>query len=64
MNTATVPAEIVADRDYRNLARTTGEEFDREYVDLMVDQHELAVLLFQKHAKEAQDPDVREFARE
>lgn len=62
LNTAAVPAEIAADRDYRNLARTTGDEFDREYVDLMVDQHERDVQLFQKTAKGAQDPDVREFA--
>ena len=63
MNTAALPAEIASDRDYRNLARTTGEEFDREYVDLMVDQHERDVQLFQKTAKGAKDPDVREFAK-
>ena len=64
MDTATVPTEIASDRDYRNLARTTGEEFDREYVDLMVEQHERDVQLFQKTAKGAEDPDVREFANQ
>src|SRR5690606_2105183 len=64
LNTAALPAEIAGDRDYRNLARTTGEEFDREYVDLMVDQHERDVQLFQKTAKGADDPDVRKFANQ
>ena len=51
MDTAALPAEIA-----------TGEEFDREYVDLMVEQHERDVPLFQKTATSAQDSDVRDFA--
>lgn len=59
---SSLPADITSDRQYRRLAKATGEEFDHEYVDTMVDMHERDVQMFQKAAKNAQDPDVRSFA--
>jgi predicted outer membrane protein len=61
-STAALPADIASDRQYRKLAKKSGADFDREYVDVMVDHHERDVQLFQKAAKDAQDSDVRSFA--
>jgi putative membrane protein len=61
-STAGLSAEIASDRDYRRLARASGAEFDEEYVDLTVDQHERDVQLFQKTARNAEDSEVRQFA--
>jgi predicted outer membrane protein len=60
--TAGLPSDMASDRDYRRLARASGEEFDREYVDLLVEQHERDVRMFEKAAQNAQDNDVRTFA--
>jgi len=63
MSTASdLSADLASDRHYRSLARRTGSDFDREYVDQMVDHHETDVQLFQKAAKNAQDSDIRSFA--
>lgn len=57
-----MPADVTSDRHYRTLSKKSGEEFDRSYVDMMVDQHEDDVKLFERAAKDAQDPEVRAFA--
>lgn len=59
---AGLPADIASDRQYRNLARKSGAEFDQSYVDMMIDQHEDDVKLFEKAAKGAEDAEVRSFA--
>jgi predicted outer membrane protein len=65
---ATIPnfdgavSDLNTDRHVRNLSRKSGAEFDRDYVDLMVDSHEDAVRLFQRAAKDAKDADVRSYA--
>lgn len=50
------------DRDYKNLAEESGREFDEQYVELMVQEHEKAVELFEEAAEEATDQEVRSFA--
>ena len=55
-------SDLSSDRHVRNLSRKTGAEFDRDYVDLIVDSHEDAVKLFQRAAKDAKDSDVRSYA--
>ncbi len=40
----------------------TGADFDKAYVDAMVDDHEEDVAAFQKQADNASDPDVKAFA--
>lgn len=44
------------------LSKLSGTEFDKKYVDLMVDDHEEDVKLFQDAAKDADDPAVKAFA--
>jgi len=39
-----------------------GEDFDKEFRDLMVDSHEEAVSLFEDTADDAKDPEVKSFA--
>lgn len=55
-------SDMASDRHIRSLARKTGQEFDREYVELIVDAHEDSVKLFQRAAKDAQDSEIRSFA--
>ena len=50
------------DRLYRRLSNQQGAEFDQEFIKMMVDDHEEDVKAFEKHAKDADDTDVRAFA--
>ena len=50
------------DRQYRRLAKENGADFDRNFIDRMVDDHEKDVKMFEKKASDADDPDVRAFA--
>jgi putative membrane protein len=45
------------------LQRHTGDDFDREYLTLQVDQHRRVVRLFQQHAQRGSDEDLRNFAQ-
>jgi putative membrane protein len=44
------------------LQKTEGAAFDRGYMKLMVADHELAVELFEKQAKDGKDPDTKAHA--
>jgi putative membrane protein len=50
------------DRAYKRLSKKSGAEFDREFVEHMIDEHEKDVKMFEKAAKDAKDSDVRSFA--
>jgi putative membrane protein len=39
-----------------------GEEFDKDYMDLMVEDHEEDIRKFERAAEKATDPDVKAFA--
>lgn len=45
-----------------SLSKKTGLDFDKAYVDEMVDDHKKNVDHFDKAAKDAKDPDVKAFA--
>jgi predicted outer membrane protein len=70
--TSQTPAEMTAtnmtdtpwtdDRHYRKLNKESGAEFDRDFVKLMVDEHESDLADFKKEAKSADNADVRAFA--
>jgi putative membrane protein len=45
-----------------NLSKKTGADFDKAYLDQMVDDHKKDVDDFDKAAKDAKDPDVKSFA--
>jgi putative membrane protein len=46
----------------RKLSTQSGNEFKKEYVDQMVEDHEDTVKLFEKAATDSKDSEVREFA--
>lgn len=60
----TVPTDIGAKHksDMDSMSKLSGAEFDKEYVEMMVDDHEEDVSKFQKQADSATDPDVKAFA--
>jgi putative membrane protein len=50
------------DRAYNRLNRQTGAEFDQEFVEHMVEQHEDSIKRFEKASTNAKDMGVRSFA--
>jgi putative membrane protein len=50
------------DRAYKRLSKKTGSDFDQEFVEHMIDEHEKAIKMFEKAANDAKDTDVRAFA--
>jgi putative membrane protein len=46
----------------RTLTGMTGQAFDREYMNAMVDNHKLAVASFEKQAAEGRDEPLKRFA--
>lgn len=49
-------------KKYDDLASKKGKDFDKAYSDAMVDDHEKVISMFEKHAKEGDDADLRLFA--
>jgi putative membrane protein len=47
---------------YDKLSKMTGPDFDKEYVNEMVSDHEADLKEFQKQADNSSDPDVKAFA--
>lgn len=45
-----------------NLAKKSGKEFDKEYMDKMVDDHKEDIEAFEKAAEKGNDSDVKSFA--
>ena len=50
------------DRAYKRLNKKSGAEFDQEFVEHMIDEHEKDIKMFEKAASDAKDPEVRAFA--
>lgn len=50
------------DRAYKRLDGKSGSDFDQEFVEHMIDEHEKDVKLFEKAANDAKDSEVRAFA--
>jgi putative membrane protein len=44
------------------LAKLSGEKFDREYMQFMINEHKEDVDKFQREADKAKDPDIKAFA--
>jgi putative membrane protein len=61
---ANIPATLTDkhQRHINNLREKTGAEFDKDYIKMMVDDHEADIKKFEDIAKETNDPSVREFA--
>jgi putative membrane protein len=48
--------------DIDSMSKMKGADFDRDYVDMMVDDHEATIADFEAQAKNSSDPDVKAFA--
>ena len=60
----TLPTDIGSHQStYDKLSKLTGADFDKEYVDEMVDDHEADLKDFQRQADNSTDPDVKAFAQ-
>jgi putative membrane protein len=49
-------------RVYEKLAKLSGDEFDREYIKAMTEDHDDAVTLFRNETEKGQDADLKSFA--
>lgn len=49
-------------RAINRLSKKSGADFDKAYIDKMVDAHDDAVDLFEKAARNAKDPEIQAFA--
>jgi putative membrane protein len=47
---------------YDEMAKKTGKEFDKEYVDMMVKDHKKDIDAFKEEANEGKDADMKAFA--
>lgn len=61
-----LPTEL--DRKHKSaserLVKLSGDEFDREYMRAMVDDHKETLEKFQRQADKGKDPDLKKFASE
>ncbi len=58
-----IPAdELSSNHKYKSLSAKSGKDFDKDYVKEMVDAHQDAIDKFKDAAKDADDPDIRNFA--
>ncbi len=60
----TLPATVDADHQKKmdDLSKMTGKDFDKAYVDAMVDGHKKTLSLMQDEAKNGKDADLKAFA--
>lgn len=60
----TLPATLGKEEqeDVDEMAKLTGAEFDKKYVDAMVEDHEEDVKLFQEASIAGEDPDLKAYA--
>lgn len=49
-------------RTYKRLNNKSGADFDREFVEHMVDDHQDEIRRFEKASQDAKDPEIRSFA--
>lgn len=61
-----LPAEIgdEAKKDIENLSKKSGKDFDKAYMDMMLDDHNKDVKKFEDAAAKCKDPDLKNFASE
>jgi putative membrane protein len=60
----TLPAAVSDENQKRidDLSKKTGKDFDKDYIDMMVDDHKDAIDLFEKTAKNSKDSAFKNFA--
>jgi putative membrane protein len=59
-----LPAAVDADdqKDINDLAKKTGKNYDKEFINEMIDRHKNGIKLFEDAAKDANDADIKAFA--
>ncbi|WP_316736502.1 DUF4142 domain-containing protein [Pedobacter aquatilis] len=64
MKNITLPTTVDADHQTKmdDLSKKTGAEFDKAYVNAMVDGHKSTLDLMEKEAKDGEDADLKAFA--
>lgn len=66
-NEKRITLPIEADQDARQkldqISKLTGAEFDRKFMDMMVSDHEKAISLFEKEAKDVKDSALRDYVQ-
>ena len=50
--------------DIRRMSNLTGPEFDREFINMMVDEHQKTVGMFRDELEIVQDSDVKDYAED
>ena len=57
----TVPADLSADqqREYTNLSKLSGKTFDKQYIELMVNDHTEDLAAFRKAESDVQNPKAK-----
>ncbi len=60
----TIPASLTEKGmdDHKKLSEKTGNDFDKEYCDMMVKGHKDAIDKFEKAAKDSEDSDIKSWA--
>ncbi|HJU45782.1 MAG TPA: DUF4142 domain-containing protein [Chitinophagaceae bacterium] len=60
----TLPATVGEDHQEHltKLSQKSGKDFDKEYMDMMVDGHKKAIDLFEKQANDGKDTDLKTWA--
>ncbi|KQS34500.1 DUF4142 domain-containing protein [Pedobacter sp. Leaf194] len=60
----TLPADVDAEHKKKadDLSKKTGKDFDKDYVDAMVDGHKKTLKLMQDEAKDGKDTELKAFA--
>ena len=60
----TLPDSVDAEHKQKmaDLSTKTGKDFDRAYVDAMIDGHKKTLMLMQEEAASGKDPDLKAFA--
>lgn len=61
----TLPNTVTNDdamEDYQELKEESGNDFEKEFSELLVEGHEDAIKLFEKASKECTDPDIKTWA--
>jgi putative membrane protein len=51
-----------AQADYKKLDNKSGDDFDKEFADMMVNGHKEAIAMFEKESTESTDLDIRKWA--
>lgn len=60
----TLPDSVSSDKmdEYRKLAEKTGDDFDKKYVEMMIDDHDKDIQLFDKEAMKGNETEIRDWA--